>query len=393
MEQDSFTLPGETCGHEGWQLATMAPDGYAHTERMKNKLIGLVYSALLGEITWQHFLDQLALVVPDGRAGLVVHETSSRDGYLVIGGPNDVAADDYNTHFAKLNPLQPALALRDIGDGAFDHELVPRNELVRSEFHNEYLLPLGMSHSCGVKFAQVGTESYVVFSAHGGRTAEPVQRSLGLLRELAPHLARALAHYHSDIHDRATGRLCASLADAADIGVMVINDDKQCRFVSNAANRMMESGACLYFSLDRRVGFRKQRAQAVLESMLKRHYDGRVTVDFNLPSGGRLSLIRVTENSVSTYFEGPTVIALFKSLITPASPSDMQLLSDTYRLSKGEIRALLGIAAGLSAPQIAAQASLSRETIRSQIKSLYAKTGAENRTDILKLVHRRGLAM
>lgn len=358
---------------------------------MKSRLIGLVYSALLGETTWQYFLDELALAIPDGRAGLVVHDTSSNNGYMLVGEPDEIATDSYNTHFARLNPLQPALALRAIGSGACDYELVPRNQLVRTEFHNDYLVPHGMSHSGGVKFANVGTQSFVVFAACGSKTAGPIQQSLGLLTDLAPHLARAIGHYRSGTIDRNKRMLSAALAEAANISIIVINDEKQSRFISASAHGMLQSTSLLHISLDDRVSFRKPGIQVAFESMLNRHYDGPTTLNFNLKAEGRLSLVRVEANSASTYFEGPTIIAMLETSSIAPSQKDLQLLIDTYKLSMGESRALLGIANGMSIMQIAAQASLSVETIRSQIKSLYVKTGAESKMDIIRILYRRSL--
>lgn len=354
---------------------------------MKGKLRGLIYSALLGETTWQRFLDRLAGTTPGGKAALVVHDTSSNDGYALVGGGDleEGTAHAYNTYYARLNPLQPPLAVRAIGIGASDRELMPREELVGTEFHNDFLVPRGMRHSAGVRFAGVGSQSFTLVSA--GPTPEAIQASVGTLNHLAPHLKRAIGSYRSELSARTANALGASLLEAANAGVIVINDEKRIRLVSKAAQAMLADRAPVLVSPEGRVRFRKEDVQAACSRMLARNYHGPRTLDF-ISHHAKLTLVLVDADPASTYFEGPSIVVLLKRLDDSPPRYDMQLFSDTYRLSRSETRALSGIVAGLSVTQIATRASLSRETIRSQVKSLYTKTGAAGVPDILRLVYR-----
>jgi DNA-binding CsgD family transcriptional regulator len=62
-----------------------------------------------------------------------------------------------------------------------------------------------------------------------------------------------------------------------------------------------------------------------------------------------------------------------------------EYFSKAYGLTAAETRALTGILAGKSVDEIADAAALSRETIRSQMKSLYAKTGTKGQLELLRL--------
>ena len=55
-------------------------------------------------------------------------------------------------------------------------------------------------------------------------------------------------------------------------------------------------------------------------------------------------------------------------------------------LTAAETRALRGLFSGKSVDVIAADAGLSRETIRSQVKSLYAKANVRSHVELLRLV-------
>lgn len=65
---------------------------------------------------------------------------------------------------------------------------------------------------------------------------------------------------------------------------------------------------------------------------------------------------------------------------------DIEEFVSMHSLTAAEARALNGLIGGRSADEIAAEAGLSRETIRSQIKSLYAKTNAGSQIELIRMI-------
>ncbi|NKC22648.1 hypothetical protein HED50_12765 [Ochrobactrum oryzae] len=51
---------------------------------MDGQLSKLVYAAMLGEETWEHFLGKLASNLPDGTAALVTHDIRNDEGYGLL---------------------------------------------------------------------------------------------------------------------------------------------------------------------------------------------------------------------------------------------------------------------------------------------------------------------
>jgi DNA-binding CsgD family transcriptional regulator len=62
------------------------------------------------------------------------------------------------------------------------------------------------------------------------------------------------------------------------------------------------------------------------------------------------------------------------------------LLNGLFDLSPAEIRAAQGLLAGKSIDDLAADLGLSRETIRSQVKAVLAKTGTSRQADLMALL-------
>jgi hypothetical protein len=107
-----------------------------------DELVDLIYAALLGEASWQRFLDRLAASAPSGKTLLVMHDNNRNDGYIPIasGIPKDVLGR-YNGYFAGVNPFMKPASLAPVGVGLIDEALVPRSDLFKSEFFNDLLKP------------------------------------------------------------------------------------------------------------------------------------------------------------------------------------------------------------------------------------------------------------
>jgi DNA-binding CsgD family transcriptional regulator len=83
--------------------------------------------------------------------------------------------------------------------------------------------------------------------------------------------------------------------------------------------------------------------------------------------------------------EVPEVIAF---LTDPRRPLDLapDMLSRTYGLTPAEARAAVAATGGGSIDEIAARLALSPNTVKTQLKQVYAKTGAGGRADLVRLI-------
>lgn len=352
-----------------------------------DELIDLIYAILLGEASWQQFLDTLAAGMPNGKTVMVMHGIANpQEGYVPFSaGFDDKAIETYNAHYADLNVWQPPLTRQKAGIGVTDDELLPSEDLVKSEFFNDYLIPNEIQM---MACARIGSDKRYSFSVAAlSARADPELKTemADRLSGLGPHLKRAFDYYRREGSNRAATEIGAALLDALDIGLVVIGDDARVKTISDAGQAMLAENSPVRISPLGQFGFRDAQLQTVLNGMLERKYAGPKVVSL-FSHGTKLNLIHVNKDHVSLYFEGPTVIVLMEQLGRGATAFDPQLVSLVYGLTKAETRAVSGIVAGKSVDQIAQEASLSRETIRVQMKSLYAKTGASSEADILRLL-------
>jgi DNA-binding CsgD family transcriptional regulator len=357
----------------------------SYSPRSDGELIDLIYAALLGEASWTQFLDRLSDNAPDGRTILFSHNMTQSDEYLAMAsrfeGPE---LESYASHYVNLNPWLEHCAMRQVGLGIHSDQIIPQEEMVRTEFHNDFLLPNNIARSIGVTIDKHGDCPLIISTVTSRADPEWNQAFSDQLTRIAPHLRRAARFYRESPARWAGFDLGVSLFDAVDVGAVVVGENERIKSVSPAARKLLDGGELMTISPLGRLRFRSEDAQATLREMLKRTYDGPKTLSL-FSNGNRLTLIAVEKDRISLYFEGPTVAVLIQPVGVGNHPIAIDQIADAYGLTSSERRALAGIVDGRTVAQIAEEAGLSRETIRTQLKSLYAKTGTGSQTDLLRL--------
>jgi DNA-binding CsgD family transcriptional regulator len=104
-----------------------------------------------------------------------------------------------------------------------------------------------------------------------------------------------------------------------------------------------------------------------------------------LTDGRKFTLLKLEKNHQPRFFETPVVAILIEPKQSSTGLSDEKLRSD-FGLTQAEIRVVRALISGGSVAGLAAETSRSRETIRSQVRSVYMKTGARKQVELLRLI-------
>lgn len=365
-------IPGRRASYSGSSRATG-----------DEQLIDLIYACLVGESSWRDFLVRLAKALPGGMSTLFYHDVSTGAGSWQInhGLPSE-AVGKYAEYYSGLNPWMPKAAVRKIGVGVVAEQMYPRDQFVRTEFYNDYFRKFGAESAVGVTIAREEGRSFLLSTITSRPNPELNIAAAEQLSRLAPHLRRVFKHFRTHVRQETTGLEC-SLFDAISVGVAVIGEGGIVRSISETGVRILEKSGCGRTTILGKLRLGSERATEALDSMLNRCYDGPRVATFVI-GPVRLTLILTQRDPYLAYFAGPTVAVLMETLQLDA-PFDAERFLVAFSLTAAETRALSGIVSGKSIDEIAAAAGLSRETIRSQLKSLYAKTGASGQTDLVRL--------
>lgn len=349
-------------------------------------LIDLIYAAMLGETSWQNFLDRMSDSSPGSFSVMFSHDASRKSGFVGLHSCQDQhAMDAYDEYYHTLNPWAPHCAIRQPGVSVIGHDIYPQADLLRSEFYYDFLRQLGIKSTAGCTIDKGLERTFLISTMTVDDDPERMRPVADQFTRLAPHLKRAADFYRREPSLRLVSELGGSLFDAVDVGMVMVGEGARVKEYSRSAQNVVAETGVFRISPLGRVRLKNETAHAGLNAMLKLSYDGPKSMS-TVESGVGITLVHVKKDRLSYYFEGPTVILLLERFTSRAALG-LDDFSSANGLTRSEIRALTGIISGKSAAEIASENRLSRETVRSQLKSLYARLDVHSEAELLRLYY------
>jgi hypothetical protein len=328
---------------------------------------------LLGETDWNAFLDRLSARLPGGKTSLFFHDVVRNRGTLSLSsGLSDEVLAAYGSHYSQINPWMAKASVRPIGLGVVSEQMLDRADLVRTEFYGDFMRSIGAEAAVGVTIVRESGRSLLLSTLTDRADPHENMAAAETLTRLAPHLKRAFRYYQTGPFQKALSEVGDFLFEETNIGLVIVGDGLTIRSISATAQRHIERGEGIGISPTGRITLADQEAARVLQQMVDRLTEG-PRVHFHVTSASatprKITLVKLTKDPISTFFEGPTVAILIEAVEGP-QPADMTRVAAAFSEAAME----LGIAEG---------------TARQQLKSIFRKTGTSRQSELI--VWMRGL--
>lgn len=347
------------------------------------RTIALIYSALLGEIEWQEVVDQIAAATDAEVATLFYHDMSGGRGAITLAhGIPDAVQSDYINHFAPLNPWMSRVASTRLGEGTVGEQIVSRDLFLRSEYYNDFLKKNGSEAGVGVTVRRDRGCFFLCSVLSGDADFDRNSERAQHLTHIAPHLRRVSDFYHKHGIDT-FGGFTREIGEAGGIATVVVNAAArvvhasplgEARLAGGSPLRVSANGAVTFVNPTMQDAFRLALGCASFGTSATSHVDGDTDVTF----------VRSAKDHGSSIFLGGTLAILMVPREQKAVPNT-QRMALTYRLTAAERRVLEGIIAGKRPMEIAMSGGVSMETVRSQLKAIYSKTGTDGQVALIRL--------
>jgi DNA-binding CsgD family transcriptional regulator len=358
-------------------------------------LISEIYAALLGTGSWQTFLDNISGVLPNGRSLLFYHDLTARTGAFSLYAHIDhksVAA--YSSYYAAKNPWMAKATARPLGLGVRAELMLPRRELVGTEFYADYLRPLGVETGVGVTVFRDQTCNFMLSIVCAAGDDNGVDSAAALLGTLAPHLRQAFAYYRS-AGSVASGRVAVdAAADALGVAIVSVGLDRRVRWANAPAYRLLSLGDPIGTDALGRVGAVRSQVRQALDAALAEAACGEVAGKRTLNLQGRdgvpssrLTLVVPSLTSWDRYFAGPCVVLLVETIAPAPLPLD-EALRIAFGLTPSEARVVCAIADGARLADVADAQGIAIATARNHLKSIFAKMDVTRQAELVAKVHR-----
>lgn len=366
--------------------------------------VGELYEASLEPRRWDSVMARLCNMIGARSGGINVEDHVLRQRYMIATHGMPAAAKlTYRLGMAKHDHIFKIQESRPVGRAA----LVARHEEMKKShaiYYRFIMKPLNMGYVAAIGLFN-DEEWHAGIGVHRGFDAEPFgDRELRLLDTLAPHFQRAL-RIHRELHRlRSRADSLESALSRLIMGILVVDPTQGVVFRNAAAEAVLNKHPALtigdglpaaHYPEERRelqrllselFGADPRDVKTRNQAIALRHPDRDQPLlvmmaplgHGNLPDG-----VEAGTGRVLLYLSDPES--------SFSMPTDT--LHSLYGLTPAEAGVAILLANGLTTKEIASKNGVGQETVRSQLKAIYAKMDARNQQDVIRLLLGHGAAL
>lgn len=263
------------------------------------------------------------------------------------------------------------------------HELYGRTERESSAVYTEFLLPNGWGYAAG-SVLPMPNGDLAVFDLERRFADGPVSaEELAQLNALWPHMARSAALSIRLQLQRA--RAIVDTLDKAGMPAAILSGQDRILAANSAFEAMKEQVVFLAHGKLALADVASNRllAQALHAIRASVTTMNSIPVPAQADSSAAVIHALPLPGEASDVFYGATAIVIVTKLDRSTSPS-AEILTGLFDLTPAEATVANRILAGLSVNEVAIERRISRETVRSQVKKILAKTGSQSQADFIR---------
>lgn len=367
----------------------LPPDG------TRADLPGLLYEGTTDNGSWNDFLRGVANALGGesaafmfGRPDLGLHLVSHSWGQ----DPEGIRL--YAEHYGKLDVWAEKGQRIPTAEWLGPSEaLCSFEELARTEFFNDFLLRFEAVHGLFGAGQSLGG-AFTNLSVFGSRKRGPFEEGdADLIRFLTPHIKRA-SRIHFELADLKAYNLRLQAAlDSSPTAILLRNDNLRVVAMNRAAQVIIDQKDGLLVRHGR-LKLEKAGETALLAKILSEAMPnlgskglgcaGGMVVSRKL--GSPLHVLAAPTGKLQIGPDHGTMTIVFVNDPEQRSRPPREALSSLFRLTPAESRVALLLADGHSVREIADMIKVRTSTLKSQLSSIYRKTGTSRQSELVRMM-------
>jgi DNA-binding CsgD family transcriptional regulator/PAS domain-containing protein len=358
-----------------------------------SEVLAAIYAAPLNPELWSVALERLSATIGITQASLHEHrlDLNLHRVFAVFGDSLPEGAPLYERDYWRFDEWTKRLSSRFAPGRVFrGHEVWPESAFRRSIFFNEFLLKYDVCEMACIG-ARDGPERVEGLSIYRGPD-EPQfsDDQFNNLAFLAPHLDIALATRRRLLDLEARDCNLEAAFQKTQTAIVLLDSKGKVVMFNNAAKTLLEQRRGLLLnnsSLEAREPQENSSLRILVAQVLSPE---RTPVSRR---GGALRVSRPDRRplhvqiapSFSTASSNAGIIVF---IADPDRESDLpdRLLKELFQLTSAECRVAIGLLDGKSLAEIADDIQVGKETLRSQLKSVFQKTGTRRQAELVRLL-------
>lgn len=359
------------------------------TEGEIHGVIRGLYEGILEPQAWQRSLHVLREISDSAQAAMVVlDKVNRRFSVSELARPIDGLLEAYHETYQAIDPAHAFAPQIDVGEWYVDARELGADAMARHDFYREFLRGFGLGSVMACLVAR--QPDYDVYFS----LARPVDRPLftpddGRRLDWAiPHMRQAMALRERTAELTAMHQLSSQLLDRLNFGVIACTADGRVLMHNTRGSQWVRR--LLPSATSRDSGWTLSRPfAAMLEAACRP--EQRVPAQAAMAQsreGGRAGIVVLplppSHALAATWQQPAALVAIHEQRGTPALFG--QILRELYGLTPAETRLASLLLAGTGLPEACERLGIGRETSRTQLKSIFVKTGTGGQAQLSHLL-------
>lgn len=360
-------------------------------------LIGQLYKAALSEDGWSETLQQIRMFL--GGAGILLFyrndETGGLDGLIQDCMPEE-GLRDYAEHYIYVDPRVRQAVRAPEKRLLTDLQIVSESEMDRHEYYNWLSGFDGLRYYIGTRLFVDRNVSVLLAIQYTSKQHDlVVPETMTLLEAIIPHLENALRLNRQLNIQRTKVHGLLTAADTQGSGVIILNANQKIIFQNQAAENLTAQRDGLLIkdgflvAADSECNWRLNRVllQACRQIQIGTdQLSGMLQIE--RPSGKAPYSLLISPIMDQERYPGLREPAALVALHDPSSVTDIleERVAALYGLTPAEARLAVSISSGSSVRDYADRNSITENTVRTQLKQVFAKTETSGQVDLVRLL-------
>jgi DNA-binding CsgD family transcriptional regulator/PAS domain-containing protein len=367
-------------------------------------LVDAIYTAAGAPEAWPKVMSMLADAT--GALSACLFIWNKRQNTFSLTAPSrrmDPRANAlYEAYYGARDAAVVPLAAKPVGEFVLCQQLFSKDYVRRDEFYNDFLIPVGgIRYRAGVRLLE-DKDSNVLLAINRSPRDGPFEGAeLTALRRIVNHLTKAVALHLRLAKLTARENMFTDVFDRIADGIIVVDGDCRILMMNRAAQALVAAGDGLTMR-DGRLGanrsddacsLHREVASAVKMRASNGRSSGAVTTVRRASAQSALSITIVPLISRMAARMGLPQQAAASLFFAPPDPEprlSVAQLIQLFGLTAAEARVAAAIAAGMTIDVIAVEHGTTRNTIRNQLRSTFAKTDTNRQAELVRLLSRLG---
>jgi DNA-binding CsgD family transcriptional regulator/PAS domain-containing protein len=362
-----------------------------------SELLDGLYAAAADPALWDSFLQELAHNTRASSAALLMYDASQEVYALSSSFKLDPeGARLYQQYYGSMDIWAQRGLTRSTGFVCNSEALIPLAEMAATEIYNDFMIRFDVEHAMFGVVENTGARLASVSLYRSSSSSEFHGSEQEILHFLLPHLQRAFKlHFQFSALKAQQAGLEAAL-DMLPTGVILLGAKSEVVLMNRSAAALVAEKDGLLATRD------GLRAEQPMESALLAKAIQRATLESKrneLCVGGTVLVSRrdrsplqvlispIRNSTISTIYTAQPIAAIaFVIDPTRQQRPTHNILRGLFGLTPAECRVALLLGDGHAPKVIAGMVGVSVETVRSQIKSIFAKTNVKRQSALIRIL-------